>query len=127
MFSLQISFSFVRAAVACTNIEGICGFESALIFFLYLVQVLSRFSTRLLVLALSQLEHLVIGKTQTGNISAAYAHLSVMSFQSLTGYLEKTVKEGGRVKTSLPYSDRSPMLPFIWTALVVVELLSGAN
>ena len=158
LLSLQMGFSFVRAAVACAILERTSGLEpssettaprylklvtvpnfcpftiislwmplalfvislvfSALISILYLVQVLSRLSTRA-----SSSCSFVIGKPQIGNISAAYANLPIMFFQGIRhDPFEKNVEEGGWQKTSLPYSDcvlnHSPMLPFIWTALV---------
>ena len=64
---------------------------SALISILYLVQVLSRLSTR----ASSSCSH-VIGKPQIGNISAAYANLPIMFFQGIRhDPFEKNVEEGG--------------------------------
>ena len=48
----------------------------------------------------------VIGKPQIGNISAAYANLPIMFFQSIRhDPFEKNVEEGGWQKTSLPYSN----------------------
>ena len=109
LLSLQMGFSFVRAAVACAILERTSGLEpssettaprylklvtvpnfcpftfislwmplalfvislvfSALISILYIVQVLSRLSTR----ASSSCSSYVIRKPQIGNISAAYA------------------------------------------------------
>ena len=69
----------------------------ALISILYLVQVLLRLSTRTskILLFLSQSIY-VIGKPQIGNISAAYANLTIMFFQSIRNDLfEKFVEEGG--------------------------------
>ena len=48
----------------------------------------------------------IIGKPQICNISAAYANLSIMTFQSIRhNLLEENDEESGWQKTSLPYLD----------------------
>ena len=69
-----------------------------------------------------------------GNISATYANLPLMFFQSIRhDPFEKIAKEGGWQKTSLPYSDCCSE-PFSYAAIhldytcsLVLELLNGAN
>ena len=68
---------------------------SALISILYLVQVLSRLSFTAST-ACSQLEHLYHRQTADQNISAAFAELPIMFFQSFRhDPFEKIVEEGG--------------------------------
>ena len=162
LLSLQMGFSFVRAAMACAILKriSVCSHHlnnCSKVFktcytvpnfrpftfislwmplaclssvwssqhwspFYTLCRFCRDFLLELLALAFPQLQHLCHRQTQFGNISAAYANLSIMFFQSIRHDLfEKNVKEGGWQKTSFPYSDcflnHSPMLPFIWTAL----------
>ena len=85
-----------------------------------------------LALALPQLEHLC--HLQTDNISATYANLSIMFFQSIRHEpFEKNVEEGGWQKTSLPYFDccsepfSNTVIHMYCTCSLVIELLNGAN
>ena len=68
--------------------------------------------------ALPQLEHLCYRKPQTDYISAAYAYLSIMFFQSIShDPFEKNVEDDGDGKhpclTPTVILSQSPMLPFI--------------
>ena len=164
LLSLQMGFSFVRAAVACAILERTSGLEpssettaprylklvtvpnfcpftfislwmplalfvislvfSALISILYLVR--RDFLLELLAPALPQLEHLCHRQTQIGNISAAYANLPIMFFQGIRhDPFEKNVEGVGDRRhpclTPTVVLNHSPMLQFIWTALVALS------
>ena len=123
--SHQIGFSFETAAVACAILEKTSGLEpspettaprylkhvtvpslavvGAIKFchqfdlpFYTLCRFCRDFLLERLAPTLPQLEHLVIGKPQIGNISAAYAKLSVMIFQSIRNDpFEKNVENSG--------------------------------
>ena len=135
LLSLQIKFSFVRAAVACAILQRISGLgpssETPALRYLKLVTVPSfcpftiislsslisirDFLLGLLTPALPQLEHLSHCKPQIGKFSPAYAYLSIMFFQNIRhDPLEKNVEEGGWQKIAWPFSDccsePSPML-----------------
>ena len=101
---------------------------------LYLVQVLSKLSTRASSSCSSSARASVIGKLQIGNISAAYVNLPLMFVQGIRhGPFEKNVKEGGCKKTSLPYSDYCSE-PLSYTAIhldctcsPVIDLHNGVD
>ena len=136
LLSLQMGFSFVRAAVACAILERTSDLEpssettaprylklvtvpnfclftfislwmplallvislvfSALISILYIVQDLSRLSTRASSSCSFSARAYIIGKPQIGNISAAYANLPIMFFQGIRhDPFEKNAEEGG--------------------------------
>ena len=163
LLSLEMGFSFVRAAVACAILERTSGLEpssettaprylklvtvpnfchfifislslalfvislgfSALISILYLVQVLSRLSTR----AFSS-----CSSSARASISAAYANLPIIFFQGIRhDPFEKNAEKGGWQKTSLPYSDccsetfSYAAIHLGCTCSLVIELLNGAN
>ena len=108
---------------------------SALISILYLVQVLSRLSTRASrSCSSSPRATMSSANRRLLNISAAYANLPIMFFQGIRhDPFEKNVEEGGWQKTSLPYSDCCSE-PFSYAAIhldctcsLVIELLNGAN
>ena len=106
---------------------------SALISILYLVQVLLRFSTWASCSCSSSATASVWLANCRLIISAAYANLSIMFFQSIRHNLfNQNVEEDGWQKTSFPYSDCSE--PFFHavihldcTCSLVTELLNGAN
>lgn len=106
---------------------------SALISILYLMQVLSSLSPRLLVPSLPQQEHLCYWKLQTGHNSATYPNLFIMFFYThgqIWSVSEKMLLRVGDSRhpclSPTVVLNHSPMIPFIWTALVV-KLLSDAN
>ena len=78
------------------------------------------------VLLFSELEQLCIGKTQIGDISFAYANLSIMVFQSIKHDPSRKIlkRMGDQLHSSLTPTvlrNHSPVLPFIWTALVALS------
>ena len=95
---------------------------SALITILYFVQVLMRFQPGLLGSAPPKPEHLCHGKPQIDNMSAAHANLSTIFFQSIIHDLRKVLKRMNDRRhprlTQAVVLNHSPVLPFIWTALV---------
>ena len=95
---------------------------SALTAILYFVQVLTRFQPGLLGPAPPKPEHLYHGKPQIGTMSAAYANLSTMFFLSIIHDLRKVLKRMDDRRhprlTPAVVLNHSPVLPFIWTALV---------
>ena len=107
---------------------------SALISILYLVQVLSRLSTRVSSFCTSSARASMSSANRRLVISAAYANLPIMFFQGIRhDPFEKNVEEGGWQKTALPYSDCCSE-PFSYAAIHldctcshVIELLNGAN
>ena len=173
LLSLQMGFSFVRAACAIlernsglepsfettaprylklVTVPNFCPFTfislwmplalfvislvcSALISLLYLVQVLSRLSTKASSSCSSSArESMSSANRQFGSISAAYANLPIMFFQGIShDSFEKNVEEGGWQKTSLPYSDccSEPLsyaaIHLDCTCSLVIELLNDAN
>ena len=160
LLSLQMGFSFVRAAVACAILErtsslepssettaprylklvtvpNFCPFTciflwmpfalfvislvfSALISILYLVQVLSRLSTRASSSCSSSARaSMFIGKPQIGNISAPYANLPIMIRSRKI--MKRVDDRRHPCLTPTVVLNHSPMLPFIWTALVALS------
>ena len=166
LLSLQMGFSFVRAAVDCAILETTSGFEpssettaprylklvtvpdfcpfifislwmplalfvinlvfSALISILYLVQVLSRFSTR----ASSS-----CSSSASASISSANRRLVIflppmLTFPSSSSRASDMIRSRKMLKrvgdrrhpclTPTVVLNHSPMLPFIWTALVAL-------
>ena len=123
LISLQMSLSFVKAAVAFAVLERISGLEpssettapwylnallflalfvislvfSALISILYLVKVLWTLSTRASSSCSSSAEaSMSSANRRFGNISATYANLPIIFFQGIRhDPFEKNVEEGG--------------------------------
>ena len=170
LLSLQMGFSFVRAAVACAILERTSGLEpssettaprylklvtvpnfcpfifislwmplalfvislvfSALISILYLVQVLSILSTR----ASSS-----CSSSARASMSSVIFLPPMLTFPSCSSRASDMIRSRNMLKrvgdrrhlclTPTVVLSHSPMLPFIWTALVafVIELLNGAN
>ena len=168
LLSLQIGFSFVRAAVACTIVERTSGLElssettaprylklvtvpdtcpftftslwmplvlfvislvfSALISILYRVQVLSRLSTR----ASSSRSASARASMSSANRRLVIFLPPMLSFPSCSSMASDMIRSRKMLKrmgdrrhhclTPTVVLNYSPMLPFIWTALVALSL-----
>ena len=167
LLSLQMGFSFVRAAVACAILERTSGLEplseitaprhlklltvpnfcpftfishwmplalfvislvfSALISILYLVQVLSRLSTR----ASSSCSSSARAPMSSANCRLVIFLPPMLTFPSCSSRASDMIRSRKMLKrvgdrrhpclTPTVVLNHSPMLPFIWTALVALS------
>ena len=167
LLSLQMGFSFVRAAVACSILERTSGLEplsettaprylklvtvpsfcpftfislwmplalfvislvfSALISILYLVQVLSRLSTR----ASSSCSSSARASMSSANRRLVIFLPPTLTFPSCSSRASDMIRSRKMLKrvgdrrhpclTPTVVLNHSPMLPFIWTALVALS------